>query len=164
MAEMQKQMNQLITNFQANPANITSAYALASAYTQLQDSNAAVTVMDLLLRQSNVSPSAVVEAALFAQRVRNVPLMERALMRLTEVNPESPEAWYDLAAMQASLGKADAAMPSLRRAIQLSDRRLLDNPGAPGTKDLRQEVAREERFAPLRSRPDWETVLQRTSP
>lgn len=161
VGEVQQQLNQLVANFQQNPANITSAFELASAYARLQDSNAAITVLDLLLRQSNVTADTVVQTALFARELRNVPLMERALLRLTEVNPQSPEAWYDLSAMQASLGKPDESIQSLRRSLQLSDQRRVANPAA---KDLRQEVAREERFNTLRSRPDWQAVMSAASP
>jgi tetratricopeptide (TPR) repeat protein len=157
LAELQQKMNGLIAAFQQDPANITNAFTLASAYAQLQDSNAAITVLDLLLRQSNVTADAVVQTALFAKELRNIQLMERALMRLTEVNAQSPEAWYDLAAMQASLGKPAEALVSLRRCLQLSDQRLQANPSA---KDLRQEVAQESRFEPLRSRPEWPATLR----
>lgn len=155
--QLQQQIGQLITSFQADPANLTSAFALASAYTQLQQSNAAYSVLDRLLAASNVTADAVIQTALFARELRNVQLMERALMRLTEVNSQSPEAWFDLAALQSSLGKLDEAAQGLRRSLLLSDQRLATNPAG---KDLRQEAAVEERFAPLRTRPDWQTILQ----
>ena len=110
----------------------------------------------MLLAQSNVTADAVVQTALFARELRNVQLMERALVRLTEVNPQSPEAWYNLSAMQASLGKPDEAIKNLQRSLLLSDQRLKATP--PG-KDLRAEVVKEERFAPLRARPDWQSAL-----
>jgi len=160
-SEVQQQMDQLIASFQQNPANITSAFALASAYAQLQDSNAAITVLDLLIRQSNVAADTVVQTALFARELRNIPLMERALLRLTEVNPRSPEAWYDLSALQASLGKPDEALQNLQRSLQLSDQRRATDPAA---KDLRPEAAREERFNALRTRPDWPSATQPAQP
>ncbi len=156
VGELQQQLAQLTASFQQNPASLTSAFALASAYAQLQQSNAAVGVLDVLLAQSNVTADAVVQTALFARELRNVQLMERALVRLTEVNPQSPEAWYDLSAMQASLGKPDEAIKNLQRSLRLSDQRLKASP--PG-KDLRAEVVKEERFAPLRTRPDWQGAL-----
>ncbi len=159
--ELQQQMNQLAASFQQNPANITSAFALASAYAQLRDSNAAIAVLDTLLQQSNVTADSVVQTALFARELRNVALMERALLRLTEVNPNSPEAWYDLSAMQASLNKPDEAVQNLRRALLLSDQRRKTDPNA---KDLRPEVVIEERFAPLRSRPDWQAAMEPLQP
>jgi thioredoxin-like negative regulator of GroEL len=136
---------------------VTGAFALASVYAQMQQSNAAVTVLDKMIGASNVSAEGIVQAALFARELRNVPLMERALVRLTEVNPQSPEAWYDLAAMQSSLGKLDAALQNVRRSLALNDQRMRTN---PASKDLRAEVAKEERFAPLRTRPDWSTATQ----
>jgi tetratricopeptide (TPR) repeat protein len=159
--QLQQQIGQLIASFQADPANLTSAFALASAYTQLQQSNAAYSVLDRLLAASNVTADAVIQTALFARELRNVQLMERALIRLTEVNAQSPEAWFDRAALQASLGKLDEAAQGLRRSLLLSDQRLATQPAG---KDLRQEAAVEERFAPLRTRPDWQTILQPEQP
>ena len=157
MNELQKQVSQLVANFQKDPGNVTSAFALASAYAQMQQSNAALTVLERMIGASNISAEAVVQAAMFARELRNVPLMERALVRLSEVNPQSPEAWYDLAAMQASLGKLDAAVQNVGRSLILSDQRRRTN---PGSKDLRAEVAKEERFTPLRTRPDWSAATQ----
>jgi len=157
VGKLQDQLSQLVQSFQQDPANITGAFSLASAYMQLQQSNTAVSVLDTLLAQTNVTADAVLQTAMFAQQIRSIPLMERALQRLTQVNPQSPEAWYDLGAMQAALGKNDPAMQSIRRAILLSDQRLKTNTAA---KDLRHELPIENRFAPLRSRPDWEANLQ----
>jgi thioredoxin-like negative regulator of GroEL len=156
LGQVQVELDQLVTDFQQEPANLTSAFKLASAYAQLQQSNAAIAVLDQLIQQSNITADAVVQTAMFAQQLRNVPLMERALLRLTEVNPNSPEAWYDLSAMQAALGKQEEAMQNIRRSVLLSDRRLQTNPSA---KNLRQELANEPRFAPLRNRPDWDASL-----
>ncbi len=161
VSQLQQQIGQLIASFQADPGNLTSAFALASAYTQLQQSNAAASVLDQLLAASNVTADAVIQTALFARELRNVQLMERALIRLTEVNSQSPEAWYDLAAMQASLGKLEAAAQGLRRSLLLSDQRRATNPAG---NDLRPEAAVEERFAPLRARPDWPTIVQPQQP
>lgn len=157
MTEVQGQLAPLAKAFQSDPANITSAFHLAEAYAQLQQSNAAINVLDTLLTQTNVTHEAVLQTAIFAQQLRNVPLMERALLRLTQVSPDSPEAWYDLAAMQSSLGEADKAMQSVRRAVLLSDARLKTNAAA---KDLRVDVQGEARFAPLRTRPDWQSNLK----
>lgn len=157
LTEVQKQVSSLAATFEKDKANITSAFHLAEAYAQLQRSNDAFAVLDTLLAQTNVTHEAVLQAAIFAQQLRNVPLMERALLRLTQVSPESPEAWYDLAAMQSSLGKLDLAAKSLRQAVVLSDRRLKTNSTA---KDLRKDLATESRFAPLRARPDWEMITR----
>ncbi|HAV65007.1 MAG TPA: DUF2723 domain-containing protein, partial [Verrucomicrobiales bacterium] len=156
LAQMQEQFNALLLAFEQNPVSVTAAQALIGAYLQMQQTNAAFEVIDRMISHSNATPDTVIQGALFARDLRNVPMMEKALLRLTEVNPSSPEAWYDLSAMQASLGKLELAATNLRRSLVLSDQRRL---GDPAAKDLREEAAKEERFGPLRNRADWQSVI-----
>ena len=44
--------------------------------------------------------------------------------------PDNPEAWYDLARSQVVLNKIAPALQSLAKAIQLSQLRLTQQPGA----------------------------------
>ncbi len=154
--QSQAQFNALLSNFQANPLEITNIQPVITVLLQLQQTNDVLSIIKTVLAQPGLDSEMAVQMALFARDLQNVPLMEQALVRLTEVNPQSPEAWYDLSALQASIGTLESAIANLKRSVLLSDIRLKTNPSA---KNLRETVATEPRFAPLRSRPDWGTIL-----
>jgi cytochrome c-type biogenesis protein CcmH/NrfG len=79
-----------------------------------------------------------------------------ALQRLVKLMPDSPEAWYDLAGIQATLSKAQEAIGSLTRALQLSKERLARQPEA---KDLAGIAVKDQRFAALRELPEFQRLL-----
>jgi hypothetical protein len=54
----------------------------------------------------------------------------KTLVRLVTSLRDNPEAWYDLAAIQATLSKTNEAVASLSRAVQLSNQRLAQQPKA----------------------------------
>jgi len=82
--------------------------------------------------------------------------LERALERLVQVAPDAPEAWYDLAALRASLNKMVEALPALNHAIDLSRKRLLKDPSA---RDLIKATKEDPRFAPLRTNQEFQRLL-----
>jgi len=79
-----------------------------------------------------------------------------ALLRLVKLMPDNPEAWYDLAGIQATLGKAQEAIGSLTHALQLSNARLARQPEA---KDLAVIAAKDSRFSGLRDLPEFRRLL-----
>ena len=82
---------------------------------------------------------------------------EEALQKLTVALPDSPEAWYDLATVQATVGKAQPGLQSLRKALVLNQKRLTNEPGA---KDLRQVANEDSRFALLRKMPEFQQLVR----
>src|SRR6185369_2359177 len=107
-----------------NPNNSQAAVQLAGIYVQMQQTGRAAQLLDTVLSNSAAPPNAVVRAAQIYNQLGDFPKLERALEKLTQVSPESPEAWYDLAAMKANLGKNAEAVPALTRALELNNQRL----------------------------------------
>ena len=77
----------------------------------------------------------------------NVPKLESTLERLVKMPAAGPEAWYDLAALKASLGKSSEALAALKQALELSAARLKRDPTA---RDLLKEAREDARFDTLR--------------
>jgi tetratricopeptide (TPR) repeat protein len=98
-----------------NPANVQAAVQLASVYAQMQQTGRAAQLLDTALSNPAVPPNVVVHAAQIYNQLGDLPKLEATLEKLTKVSPESPEAWYDLAAMKANLGKNAEALPALSR-------------------------------------------------
>jgi len=139
-----------------NPNNFQVAVQLASVYAQMQQTGRAFQLLDGVISNPAVAPNAVVRAAQLCMQLGDWPKLEIALEKLTQISPESPEAWYDLAALKANLGKKAEALPDLKRALDLSAQRLQRNPQARNlSNDARQEV----RFTALRGTPEFQKIL-----
>ena len=88
--------------------------------------------------------------------MNNRPKLEVALQKLVKLSPDSPEAWYDLAAAQALLEKNSEAMQNLKRALDLNTQRLAQN---PKTNDLRVNATTDSRFAALSNTPQFRALV-----
>ena len=69
------------------------------------------------------------------------------LMLAVEMPDAGPEAWYDLAALKASLGNFSEALAVLKQALDLSALRLK---GDPKARDLLAAASKDPRFDRLR--------------
>jgi tetratricopeptide (TPR) repeat protein len=139
-----------------NPNNFQAAVQLASVYAQMQQTGRAVQLLDGVVSNPAAVPNAVVRAAQIYSQIGDWSKLETALERLTKISPDSPEAWYDLAALKANLGKNAEALPALTRALELNAQRLQRDPKAP---DLATNARQEARFAPLRTTPEFQKLL-----
>ena len=105
---------------------------------------------------TNVDANAVLASAQAYAELQNVPKLEAALEKLTKVMPQSPEAWYDLAALKASLGKSSGGPGSTAAGAGFERQRLKHNPKA---RDLLANARKEPRFAPLRNLPEFKKLV-----
>ena len=116
--------------YRASPTNVTAAFNLASRYFQAQRTNDGYRVLDELIYRSNATPQAVLSVARAYSDLKDVPRLERAFIRATEIMPDSPEAFYDLARVQISINKTAAGLETFKRAVELSKASLATNPQA----------------------------------
>ncbi len=135
----------------ANLTNLESAFNLASSLFNSGRSNEGVAVLDTLIEGTNADARTLVSVAQAFQQLQRIDRMEAALERYTRLLPESPEAWYQLAAVQAVQIKSSSAAGSLRKAFELSDLRRATNASLP---NLRTQVVADPRFDPIRDSLD----------
>jgi beta-lactamase regulating signal transducer with metallopeptidase domain/tetratricopeptide (TPR) repeat protein len=141
-----------------NPANIQAALDLANVYLQMQQTNRAIQVLDGAVSNPGADTGVLLKVAQQYAQMQNVPKLESTLERLVKMPAAGPEAWYDLAALKASLGKSSEALAALKQALELSAARLKRDPKA---RDLLTETRKDARFDSLRQRPDFQALTAR---
>jgi tetratricopeptide (TPR) repeat protein/phage shock protein PspC (stress-responsive transcriptional regulator) len=152
----QQSLSRLEEQFRTNPSDGKAAFDLASVYLQRQQTSAALTILDQLVNSPTADANTLLSVARAYVQLQQGGRLEAALKRLVIVTPESPEAWYDLAATQAVLGKGEEAIQTLRKAIELNNKRLAQQPGSG---DLRKAIATNQSFAALRNSPEFQKLL-----
>jgi tetratricopeptide (TPR) repeat protein len=140
----------------ANPTNFQNVFALAALYLQLQQTNRVIELFDQTLAISNIHPDAVGAIAQFYAQMGNLPKLESALEKLAAIIPNQPEPWYDLAALNAVLGKTNESLQDLRTCLDLNAKHLQRDPKAH---DLLAEARKDQRFAPLRNLPEFQKIV-----
>jgi len=144
----------------AAPTNSQAVVALAEGYNDLHNTNAASQVLDQLLENPNADSTAMLLLAQQYVALGNYQKVEIALERVTKLRADSPEAWYDNAALKAFLGKSAESFQSLRQAFSLSAARSKQDPKA---RDLYVEIQTDHRFDSLRSMAEFMQLTNRPS-
>ena len=106
----------------------------------------------------NPSPTALLLAAQEYASMHNVEKLEMALEKLVKTAPDSAEAWYDLAALKASVNKNQESLDALRRAFELSAKRRRADPKAM---DMIAQAKTDPRFAAVRNLPEFSKLPQK---
>jgi tetratricopeptide (TPR) repeat protein len=140
----------------ANPSNAAAAVELAKVYVQLQQTGRAMQLLDGVLNSTSADAPSVVRAAMVYSEIGNWQKLEASLEKLVKLSPDSPEAWYDLAAMKANLRKDKEAFPALSRALALNAKRLQENPKA---QNLLMAMSNDNRFAFIRQTPEFQKLV-----
>jgi len=156
-SQTQKTLQQLEADFRAQPTNFQAAFNLASIYVQMQQTNLAVQVLDQVLNHPQADVNAILAIAQGYAQMGNFPKLEATLDKLVKVAPENADAWYDVAALKATLGKHAEAIPALRRALDLNATRLSIN---PTNRNLLTYFGSDPRFNSLRQTPGFQQLTQ----
>jgi beta-lactamase regulating signal transducer with metallopeptidase domain/tetratricopeptide (TPR) repeat protein len=155
MKQAQANFQQLEDEVRNNPTNYQAALDLASSYAQVQDTKRRVTVLQALSDRPDLQANILRQLARQHAEMQNMPKLETVLERLVKVTPASPEAWYDLAAVKAGLGKSSEALAALKQALDLSAARLKRDPTA---RDLLKDTRKDARFDTLRQTPEFKKL------
>ena len=143
--------------YQADTNNAPLATQLISVYLFTQQTNLASEFVDQLVARSQADPGTLLYAAQVYNQLQNPNRLETTLQRLVTAMPTNPEAWYNLAGVQAVLGKSAEALAALQNAFQFSQQRLASQSTA---KDLRAEAVTDQRFTNLRQDPKFQQLIK----
>ncbi|MDB6126102.1 MAG: hypothetical protein JWQ71_5095 [Pedosphaera sp.] len=154
--QAQAALQQLEKDFQAHPTNFQTAFTLVSAYMQFQQTEKAIQIMDQVLASPKVGSNEALYIAKAYAQLGNYPKLEGALETLAKLEPDSPEAWYDLAAMKTAMGKSPDALKALGSALEANGKRLGKDPKAS---NLLVTAQSDGRFAALRQMPEFQKLI-----
>jgi cytochrome c-type biogenesis protein CcmH/NrfG len=139
-----------------NPENLTAAFNLGIYHLQSQQFDQGYAVMDRIVASPKVELQMLASIIDIYKQLNNFAKVETGLMRLTQLQPSSPEAWYDLATIRTTIGKNPDGLFAVSNAIKLSDSRRAANPAA---KDITSVAKSDPYLAPLRAMPEFQKLL-----
>ena len=149
-------ISRLEAEVKAQPSNYQSIFNLATAYFQAQQNGRAEALLDGLVAAPQIDFKVVsTVASIYAQRGA-FPKLEATVLRLTQLDPNSVGAWYDLAALRAQLGKPRESLENLKQALQLANRVPNQNPTAA---ELMERARTDARFNAIRSQPEFKELV-----
>jgi tetratricopeptide (TPR) repeat protein len=152
MNELRARIIKLENEVRTNPADFQKQLDLASMYAQIQQTDRAAQILDGILNNPNADASVIFTVAQAFAAMRNLPKIETALEKVVKLAPTEPEAWYNLAAIKVALNKPTEAAQNLRRSLDLSAKRLQQNPNAH---DLAAEAQKDKTFDAIRNLPQF---------
>jgi tetratricopeptide (TPR) repeat protein len=150
--ELQRMENEARTN----PTNFQNIFSLASIYFQMRQTDRVAVLFDQVLANPHVSPNEIGVIAQFYAQLGNMAKLENAVDRLVAIAPGEPEPWYDLAAVKIALGKTSESLQDLQTSLDLSAKRLKQNPKA---RDLLAETRKDHRFDSVRTLPEFQKLV-----
>jgi thioredoxin-like negative regulator of GroEL len=161
--QLEAQVRGMEAEVQNNPTNFQNILELARFYYQTQQTNRAVELLrnavgrfDQALANPNLRYPDVSAMAQIAAQLGDMSKLDILLQKLVSLAPDQPEPRYDLAALDAILGKTSEALQNLQASLDLSAKRLAANPAA---RDLLAEARKDPRFASLRNLPAFQKVV-----
>jgi len=154
------QVQAMETEARDHPADVRNMLMLGSAYCQMQRTNEAVAIFDQVFTNSALTYNEIAALAQLYSKMGSgyYDKLETALLKLVTLAPEQiqPEAYYDLAALEAMLGKNTESLNNLRIAMDLNSKRLQLNPAAS---NLALTNRSDQRFDPLRNLPEFQKIV-----
>jgi tetratricopeptide (TPR) repeat protein len=154
--QIETELLRMENEMRANPTNFQNIFDLAALYLRLQQTNRIIEIFDQALSITNIPSGALGVIAQFYAQMGNLPKLESVLEKLAVITPNQPEPWYDLAALNAVLGKTSESLQDLRTCLDLSAKRLQRDPTA---RDLLATARKDQRFAPLRNLPEFQKLV-----
>ncbi len=144
---------QLEAKLAAEPGNFGLALDLATTHVQLGQAQRGVDVLAQAVEQPSINTTNLLMAAQFFNQLGSQKQLESALVVLTGKIPDSPEGWYDLAAVQASQRDRTAdSWATLAKALALDKQRRATNAAAD---NIYNRVAKDPRFTDVRRLPEF---------
>jgi tetratricopeptide (TPR) repeat protein len=155
-SQAQADLDKLEKEVQDNPTNFQAALALAQAYYGAQQATKCMEVLDQILSNTNADVPAIGGVVAIYYRLQNLPKLEIAFQELVQLQSDVPENWYNLASLQAAMGKTPDSLKNLRRALEESDKRLAKDPKAL---NLRLRAPTDPNLVRITNSPEFQSLI-----
>jgi tetratricopeptide (TPR) repeat protein len=162
-SQVQAMVAQLEKQLAAQPGNPALIFQLVQAYQQLQQPTKTLPLLESLLANPQADLNSLLFAANGFNQLGQPARVEESLARLVKLAPDYPEAWFDLAGIQAALGKKTEAIASLTESLKRSAQRFAKDPKAV---NLYSNALTDARFnvAGFRQSPEFQKLLAEQKP
>ena len=154
-AQIEAEISRLEKEIKPGSTDFVAQFDLAQKFMQLGKTDRVFQILDDVLANPKANVQVVMTVAKAYIDLEKPQKLQTALEALTRLMPDSPEAWYDLAASHASLDQSPAAIDCLKKSLQLNSQRLAKDPKAS---DIRATLASDARFAKLRDTPEFKAL------
>ena len=154
--QLQAQIAQLEKQVAAEPANGQASYNLAMHYAQAQQPEKALQVADRMIANPQADMNGLLMAAQVCNQLGQIARVEQALARIVKISPDNPEAWFDLASVQAAQNRSTQAIDSMREMLARNAQRLARDPKAP---NLFSNAQTDARLNNLRQLPEFKQLM-----
>jgi len=159
--DLRKNLRGMEDQVRTNPAALQVAFDLAGTYLNFHDpgyTDRAVQVLGSIVNSPYAQGQAILTVAKIFASMQDWPRLEVALERFVKLEPSNPEAWFDLAALKANLGKSTEALAPLKQALDLSAQRLKQDPKTKA-QNLLDLTRKDPRFNPMRQMPEFQKLV-----
>jgi tetratricopeptide (TPR) repeat protein len=137
-------------------SNVVAFFGQIQRAIDAHQTNAAAAMLEQLLHYPSADPGIMVNVAAMYLRIGNLPKAEEAFQKLTTLVPNSSEAWYNLALVQANRGEAAAAVDSLKKALAFNP---VERKTRPEMVDLREHFTKDGSFAWLKQTAEFKAAF-----
>jgi tetratricopeptide (TPR) repeat protein len=118
--------------------------------------NEAEKMLDQLLAFAGADVNTMMGVAQEYAMLQNFPKSEQAIKRITQLAPDHPDGWYNLAIIQFAQGETSNMLASLKTALDLNAKELAKNPKAP---DYRKILFQDSNMAGVRQTPEFKAAF-----
>jgi tetratricopeptide (TPR) repeat protein len=141
----------------AQPSTVTveTIFNQIAADLKANRSSQAAALLEEVLHNGQANAPVLTQVAQFYAQMGNLPKAEEAMRRVTEVEPNSSQSWYNLANVQAFQSHAADAAESLKRAFATN---ALERAADPRIMDLRANAGANPNFNSIRQTPEFRAV------
>ena len=162
--QFETQLQGMETELQRNPSNFQNVLMLSRFYSQMQQTDRAnelvrhaLEIPDQAITASHFRYEDLASLAQMCAQTGNYAKLEIVIQKIVELDPNKPEPHYDLAALEAVVGKTSDSLANLKAALDLSAKRLQSNNTAS---NLALLVASDHRFDSLRKLPEFQKLVE----
>jgi tetratricopeptide (TPR) repeat protein len=162
-AQFEAKIQAMENEVQKNPTNFKNILVLSQYYGQMQQADRANELISNALKipdqMINAGTWRYEDLAALAQMcalTANYGKLEVVIKKIVDLQPDKPEPHYDLAALQAVIGKTTESLQNLQSALDLNSKRLAVDPHASNLLILARS---DPRFANLRKTPEYQKII-----